>query len=287
MSAPSPPQTSLSGGRSLASQPDASVFQRYEYKYTIPAGLVAPIRASLQPYCNIDPNAAREPEGFYTITTLYLDSDDYRTFWDKEGEAPQRYKLRVRTYGLEADGPVKFEVKRRFNDVFRKSRVSVPREEWPALIARPAKTALFPRGSREQAAFEDFLCLTHAIRATPKVLVRYERQAFVSRIDRYVRVSFDRRLRYQPSTSYDLNGRPGAWRATEDPASFDELGSQIILELKFMTRAPVWLVDLVRRFGLLRRGFSKYCFAVRGILGAGRIGRELAESVPAYGVRGR
>lgn len=286
MSAPGAPQ--LPGSREgLTPSPDSAIFQRYEYKYTIPARLLAPIRAFLRPYCDLDPYAAREPEGFYTITTLYLDSDAYKTFWDKEGEAPQRYKLRVRTYGPQADGPVKFEVKRRFNDVFRKTRVGVPREGWPSLLSAPGAPSLFPRGSREQAALDDFLHLVHLIRATPKVLVRYERQAFVSRIDRYARVSFDRRLRYQPSTSYDLKGRQGAWRVSEDPASFDELGSRIILELKFMSRAPVWLVDLVRQFGLLRRGFSKYCFAVRGILGADRIGRELAESVPAYGVHRR
>jgi hypothetical protein len=266
---------------------DATVFQRYEYKYTIPARLMAPIRAFLLPYCDLDPYAAREPEGFYTITTLYLDSDGYKTFRDKEEEAPQRYKLRVRTYGAQADGPVKFEIKRRFLDVFRKSRVGVPRKGWPSLITRTGKPDLFPPGSPEQVALEEFLRLVHTIRAAPKVLVRYERQAFVSRIDGYARVSFDRRLHYQPSTSWDLSGRPGAWCAAEDPASFHGLGDQIILELKFMNRAPLWLVDLVRRFGLMRRGFSKYCFAVGGILSAGKVGRELAAAVPASGGRRR
>lgn len=286
MSAPGAPRATASP-ESLTPGPDSAVFQRYEYKYTIPARLMAPIQAFLRPYCDLDPYAAREPEGFYTITTLYLDSDGYKTFWDKEGEVPHRFKLRVRTYGPQADGPVKFEVKRRFNDVFRKTRVGVPRHGWPSLISGAGIPSPFPQGSREQAALEDFLHLVHTIRAVPKVLVRYERQAFVSRIDRYARVSFDRRLRYQASGSYDLVGRAGAWRVAGDPASLDALGSQIILELKFMTRAPAWLTDLVRQFGLLRRGFSKYCFAVRGILGAGKVARDLAESVPVLGVHGR
>lgn len=264
------------------------VFQRYEYKYTIPAALMAPIRTFLRPYCDMDTYAGREPDQFYTITTLYLDSDRYKTYWDKEEDVPVRFKLRVRTYGAHGDGPVKFEVKRRFNEVFRKIRVEVPRESWPSLLTGPAHGFELEPGPPEKTVLDDFLWLVDTLRAKPKVLVRYQRQAFISRIDRYVRISFDRRLRYQPASTYDLKGLPDCWRATEDPASLDELGAKVILELKFMTRAPVWLVDLVRTFGLMRRGFSKYCFAVRGVVKAETMGRELAQAVAtAGGVRRR
>ena len=259
------------------------VFQRYEYKYTIPAALMAPIQNFLRPYCAMDSYAAREPDQFYTITTLYLDSDRYKTYWDKEEEVPARFKLRVRTYGVLSDGPVKFEVKRRFNEVFRKTRVGIPSEKWPSLLTGPAEGLDLQLGPSEKTALGDFLRLVHTLRAKPKVLVRYQRQAFISRIDRYVRISFDRRLRYQPANTYDLKGLPDCWRATEDPASPDDLGAKVILELKFMTRAPVWLVDLVRTFGLMRRGFSKYCFAVRGVVKAETIGRELAQAVATAG----
>jgi SPX domain protein involved in polyphosphate accumulation len=198
--------------------------------------------------------AAREEEKFYTITSLYFDTEAYQTYWDKEQEVPVRFKLRVRTYGNECDGPVKVEVKRRFNEVSLKSRAEVPPETWPLLLRAPVN------GSASK--LDDFILLTQTLGARPKMLVRYQRQAFTSRIDRYVRITFDRRLLYQPTGAYDLKGGANNWRSNDGPRSLDEPGSWVILELKFMTRAPVWLVDLVRRFGLIRRGFSKYCSAV-------------------------
>lgn len=275
------------GAGSEAARPAGAAFPRYEYKYTIPPRLMAPIQSFLRPYCELDPYAAQEPEGFYTVTTLYLDSDDFKTYRDKQGEAAVRYKLRVRTYGERGDGPVKFEIKRRFMDVFRKTRVTAPRENWPSFLCRATASGPLPVSPEERPALEDFLHSVSTLRARPKVLVRYERCAFVSRVDRYVRISFDRRLRFQPCRGYELSGKAGAWRAGEDSAALEEFGGQMILELKFQSGAPVWLLDLVRHFGLMRRGFSKYCFAVRAILGADAVSRELSESTPVLGVRWR
>jgi hypothetical protein len=248
---------------------DAVAFQRYEYKYVIPAELVTPIRSFIRPYCDMDYYAEREPENFYTISSLYLDTDGYKTFWDKEQEVPVRFKLRVRTYGERADGPVKFEIKRRFNEVTRKTWVEVPRESWPQLLTAPDTRLAAGLSAASRMALNEFLQLARGMRVAPKMLVEYQRQAFVSRIDRYVRISFDRRLRYQPIREYDFRCRPEVWQLSEGA------GSNLVLELKFMTTAPVWLQDMVRTFGLLRRGFSKYCTAVSGSLQTGVVGRHL------------
>ncbi|MFB3776658.1 MAG: VTC domain-containing protein [Bryobacteraceae bacterium] len=263
------------------------VFQRYEYKYVIPPDLMEPIRSFLRPYCDMDRYAAREDEKFYTITSLYLDNVDFKTYWDKEAEVPNRFKLRVRTYGRHAEGPVKFEIKRRFNEVSRKTWLEVPRDIWPALFRLPLDGEALALSAKQRSALEDFLGLAGIMRAEPKMLVRYERQAFISRIDRYVRISFDRRLRYQRCDRYGLKGEPFRWSNNDGTDSTDESGSRVILELKFMNSAPVWLVDLVRTFGLMRRGFSKYCTAVTLSLGANRTGCALDLAIPAAGVRMR
>ena len=67
----------------------------------------------------------------------------------------------------------------------------------------------------------------------------------------------------------------------------DETGPRMILELKFMTKAPTWLVDMARTFGLTRRGFSKYCTAVARTLHAEQAGRDLARAIPMTGVMRR
>jgi SPX domain protein involved in polyphosphate accumulation len=262
---------------------DHTVFQRYEYKYVIPPDLMGSIRSFLRPYCEMDWYAAREEDKFYTITSLYLDTSGYKTYWDKEHEAPTRFKLRIRTYGRRCEGPVKFEVKRRLNEVSRKSWVVVPSNTWPTLLTAPADGFALTLRKSEKSALDEFVRLTRTLAATPKMLVRYQRQAFTSRIDRYVRISFDRRLCYQPARGYDLMGRASAWRFNDDPASVGESGPRIILELKFMTTAPLWLVDLVRTFNLTRRGFSKYGTAVARTLYADQDGRELLQAIPSAG----
>jgi hypothetical protein len=55
----------------------------------------------------------------------------------------------------------------------------------------------------------------------------------------------------------------------------------IVFELKFASAIPAWLVDLVRTFGLMRRGFSKYCSAVKRTLSAGHVASDLACAIPA------
>lgn len=281
------PSRSGQGQTTRTEMRDGIVFQRYEYKYTIPPSLMDPIRSFIRPYCDMDTYAAREPDKFYTITTLYLDTQGYKTYWDKEEEVSNRFKLRIRTYGKHCEGPVKFEVKRRYNEVFLKTRVEVPRDTWPELLSVPENGLDLDFNKAEQSAFDDFIRLTRTLNATPKILVRYQRQAFTSRIDRYVRISFDRRLVHQPASACDLRGQPASWRSNDDPASMDETGPRVILELKFMTRAPVWLLELVRAFGLMRRGFSKYCTAVSRTMHAERTGRELAAAVPARTVMRR
>jgi hypothetical protein len=247
---------------------DPIAFQRYEYKYIIPAALIEPIAMFIRPYCQIDPYSDQEVGKFYTTRTLYLDTADYRTYWDKEDEVPNRFKLRVRTYGTDSRAPVKFEVKQRVNDVFQKSSVATPADVWPALIADPGE---FSPGftSVEQSAFNRFIYLTRTIGASPRMLVKYERRAYRSRVDDYVRISFDRRLRYQPVHTYDLEGQAARWMVNDDSDSLGHTGG-LILELKFTAAAPVWLLDLVRRFELVRRGFSKYCSAVRRTFGEGQ-----------------
>ena len=95
------------------------------------------------------------------------------------------------------------------------------------------------------------------------MLVRYERQAFQSTIDDYVRITFDQHILHQPMRAYDLAGKSDRWAQTGDRESTGNGDFPVILEFKFVDRAPQWLVDIVRKCGLFRGGFSKYSAAVR------------------------
>jgi len=61
--------------------------------------------------------------------------------------------------------------------------------------------------------------------------------------------------------SFDSLAR--GWRALDDAVTQRSLDSLIVLELKFTTHVPLWLVNIVERLGLTRRAFSKYGTAIR------------------------
>jgi hypothetical protein len=254
----------------------ANAIARYEYKYAVGVDVADAICQQLRPYCVMDEHAAAAPGGFYVIDSLYFDDFSYRCFHDAEQKAPRRFKLRVRTYGERHAPIVKFEVKRRWNDLVVKSSAVIPAADWPRRLSGQ------PCAKSPDGALEDFLTTAQMLDLRPKTLVRYERRAFRSVIDHYVRVTFDRRMQYQPMHAYSLTAEPQRWIPIDDGPSMGAGRSSLLLELKFITAAPSWLVELVRRFGLVRQGYSKYGAAVRRSILEARPPRDIAAAVPLW-----
>lgn len=241
----------------------ANVIERREFKYLIDAGTAAAVRAAIRPFCELDPWAARNPRGNYTIESLYLDTHELSLFWANEHELVDRVKVRARTYPEVANSPVFFEVKRRVNDVILKTRGKVPRDLWAELIADPAAPIPAQVGGKDRGAVERFLSLVRSQHMRPFTLVRYEREPYFSRVDDYARVTFDTCIRAQPVERPTFEAQDRLWRALDDAVTQRALDSMIVLELKFTTAVPLWLVNIVKRLGLVRRSFSKYGTSIR------------------------
>ncbi|MBL8174897.1 MAG: polyphosphate polymerase domain-containing protein [Bryobacterales bacterium] len=224
---------------------------RYEFKYHIPPDRLPELRRYLLRYCDADVNSRGD---WYPIYSLYLDNDRYKMYRDTEDGAPWRMKLRVRGYA-NAEAPVKLEVKRRMKDQVRKTSALVSPADWAGIQRTTDLFQLRQRG--------EFVQFTESLRAAPKMLVSYERLAFSSKVDDYVRVTFDRRMRCQPMSDWSLAGQERGWRNVDDPASLGGGRSVYLMELKFVLAPPAWLRDMVNHFELQRRGYSKYGRAVR------------------------
>lgn len=246
---------------------------RSEYKYTVSEDVARAIAAWAQAWVEFDRHVL-PGEDSYSITSLYLDTPDLAFHWAKRTMQYARVKARVRTYGREADGPVFAELKRRYGDVMVKSRAEVDGTSWRGLLAppiagrSPEDLAVSESG---RGAITDFVGLvaSHALR--PVVLVRYEREPYVGLVDRRTRLTFDRSLRARRVSGAELEGGDGGYRAIDYASAFDQPMSQVIVEMKFDGVAPVWMRDIVYRFGLLRSAFSKYCVAVDVLSDEGRI----------------
>lgn len=237
-----------------------AVLERYELKYTIPRAWVEPISEFIRPYCFMDAYSARCDDGFYRVNSLYLDSPDLIFLRTKACGAAKRFNMRIRTYGENPGLPYFFEIKHKNGDTIRKVRAVIREDDvrdqgLEGVLFGPGRVGEDPNLAR---------CRREAItyNVQPWVQTRYLRKAYISHCDDYARVTFDRGLEYAPRDRFDPVPVDGEMIPSDVEPLFDPETS-VILELKCYTAyVPSWMIDLIRRFELRRRGFSKYAAGV-------------------------
>lgn len=234
--------------------------QRYEYKYVINERIALAIRDFVSSYLDPDPYGSTQPMYSYPVHSLYLDSPSLRTFQETVNGDRNRFKLRIRYYENQRDKPVYFEIKRRADRVISKKRVVVYRNAAEDLARGylPGFESLANPVAEQMDALIDFTRLVNHLQARPRVHVSYLREAWIADGHNKIRVTLDRNVQSEPerrvSFDYDF----------AHPNSV--FGEQVILELKFTDRFPLWFKELVQVFGLRQGGAAKY---VQGILNMG------------------
>lgn len=235
------------------------LIERYEYKYLIPEHLVPDIRRAVLTTSKIDKYAG--PDGTYRIRSLYLDTDRFDLFWANDREQGDRFKARIRTYPGSTTAPVFFEIKRRVLDVIVKSRAAVPRALWlDALAGKDAVMSTLSASARKNLMKFQAPYFRHHLR--PAVMVEYEREAYISDLDTYARLTFDRKIVVQQCDALTLDVDERQYRPVDHRARTRTTEPVCVLELKFERRPPAWMSALVRRLELQRASFSKYCYGV-------------------------
>jgi hypothetical protein len=240
------------------------VIERHEAKYVIPARLVPALRRFIAPFCEPDPHGRGEPPE-YGVLTLQLDAPDLTLHRAKREERANRFKLRVRTYDAPGS-PVFLEIKRKIGQVIVKSRAVIPADRWGHDLMRSTRVDLSFRSDTEYVAFLEFVRLVRELDARPVARLHYLRESYFGVNESYARVSFDRRLEYQPTTTWALR-EPGArWLGMDTSLMQNKMlpFSGVVLELKTVGDAPRWMVDMAREFDLERDGHCKYSNAVLG-----------------------
>ena len=243
----------------LTVAPTAELIERYEAKYRIPPDLVAPIREAIQARCV--PDEAGE-NGVYRIVSLYLDDAARTLYYETQDRAPRRYKLRIRRY---SSGPVHLEVKRRIKGVISKLRVAVSSVIWPAAFHDPRLLDRLSEKKRKTAY--DFVNRCLLLDAQPAALVRYRREAWVSTLDDYARITFDSQIEGRRPDGWHIPfaDDPSRWLPVDHASRFGIGQSGVVLELKCTALVPLWISDIVHRFKLFRTSFSKYSSALEAV----------------------
>ena len=95
-------------------------------------------------------------------------------------------------------------------------------------------------------------------------MIQYERESYMGRLEDYARITFDTKVCYQMTPSYDfgyVNER--RWHRIDTPTGLRADYAGFVLELKSKMGIPRWMLDFVRSFNLVRVGFCKYSAALR------------------------
>lgn len=240
------------------------MIERYEFKYLVEPSQIERIRSAARDTCVHDDHARQG--GTYTIRSLYFDTPGRHLYRANGRQAPDRFKARVRCYP-DTDAPVFLEIKRRTLDVIRKTRGAVSPEDWVGVVRRHPDAQARVQAA-ERSATNAFVVAAERYGLEPVLLVEYEREAYVSLLDRYGRLTLDRAVRAQRMERFDLEAESGRWRPVDHALQTSTQRCVTVLELKFERRPPRWMVDLVRHLDLIRESFSKYCYGLSAQAGA-------------------
>ena len=240
------------------------LLERFELKYQIPMEMVAPISKFVSVYCRLDRHSQEAPGGYYPVVSLYLDSPAYTFLERRRQGAEKRFNMRIRSYGSPSGIPCYFEIKQKTGQIVKKFRAAVQDQRWPAMLTSPGAD-----WNQETGWGNDnlrlFCSLALSYNTTPKVLTQYLRKAYVSEVDDYARVTFDRELKFQPRDTYKVVVDESEMIHHDHEACF-EPGTSVILELKCPTRSvPLWMLDLIRCFDLKQGSFSKYAAGMEAV----------------------
>lgn len=242
--------------------------QRFEFKYHVPMAWLDSIASFLSPWCDLDPYCQSNPDGFYWITSLYLDSHR-QTFFKRALSKPDgRFNMRIRSYGAPPpqDGPFHFEVKEKRRDTVSKSRGIIKNGAASLLWNDTAAVLLRSPNEEERQNLERFLRLSLAYNAEPTVLTQYRRMAWFGLSEVYARVTLDIDMRWREATGFDMSATPAQMRPSGLP-EYRDPGSDAILELKCdPSHVPDWMMELVLMLNLNRSGYSKFATATNEMI---------------------
>lgn len=225
---------------------DIMIFKRYEKKYQLNQDeykkLIAIIGEKLVP----------DVHGKSTLCSLYLDTPDFLLIRNSIDAISYKEKLRLRSYGVpEANKTLYFEIKKKYRGVVFKRRVSMTAE----VAANYIESGEIPFDSQIMREIDYLMNFYH--HPKPNVCILCEREAFFSKEDADVRLTFDHNLRYR-------YGFPNNDNIDEGTPILNEGG--YILEIKTPGAMPLWLARALSDCKIYPKSFSKYANAYLDIM---------------------
>ncbi len=186
-----------------------------------------------------------DEKGKYEIHSLYF--DDYKDTCARENVAGEgkRFKYRIRYYGDNVS-ELWLEKKEKINSYCHKRKCALSRSEFEKIINGNAMEVFW---NTENKLLKEFCLDIVTKRFLPRVIIDYEREAFVELITN-VRITLD----YNITASDEITNF-----LSRDYEKIPLLEKQMhVLEVKFDDILPSYLKRILQTNILIQRSFSKY-----------------------------
>ncbi|MDO5387857.1 MAG: polyphosphate polymerase domain-containing protein [Clostridia bacterium] len=222
------------------------VFNRKEEKYIVTDSLYKNILTDLHNKMKADEYSKNN--SFYQICNIYYDTEDNNLIRTSLQKPKYKEKIRLRSYGTpDKNTKVFLEIKKKYKGCVNKRRTTFYLND----AYKFAVTGDIP-------PLEDYMNLqimkelSYAVKTyslVPKVYLSYQRAAFFSVSDSNFRLTFDKNIIARRD---DLALEYGVFGERVIPEG------QMIMEVKYCNRIPLWFTEILRKYNLTKTSFSKY-----------------------------
>ncbi len=220
-------------------------FKRTEQKYFVSENAKTRILRQIEQHVTPD------NFGVSTIMSLYLDTPDHRIIREsldaRAYGSAYRAKLRIRCYNTPTLlDRAYIELKQKYKSTVYKRRLGTSLGE----AYRYLYDGVLPE--RSQIMSEIDYMMRHYSAPQPSFLIAYEREAYFSKYDRSLRITFDQNVRYRTSElalEIGSHGKPV------------KMNNDVLIEIKSSSALPLWLSDCLSCEGAFPTSFSKYAAA--------------------------
>ena len=221
---------------------------RNEWKYNLTNQQLSLLKSRISEVLDLDPHTPKC--GKYVIHSLYFDDYKDQSIYTTDSGLSKRFKWRIRFYDEDLSYIV-LERKEKIDSRCHKKSCKLTLDEYEKIVSGNITDIVYDTDKNLIKELARDIMLYNYV---PKVIVNYERIAFVEEITN-VRITFDTKI----SASYDfdnfLNG--------DYIKYYIQPSNQNVLEVKFDDVLPSYIKKIVESYEFKQTSFSKYYYCRR------------------------
>ena len=224
-----------------------TIFKRCELKYMLTLKQKEKVLETMTGYMKLD------KYGKTTIRNIYYDTDTYLLIRRSIEKPIYKEKLRIRSYGrAEPDSNVFVELKKKYNHVVYKRRISLSEEEARKWIGGECHCHKHTQITEEVDYF-----LSYYKTLQPVAFLSYEREAFFANDGSDFRVTFDDNILCRLDDLLLTSEVYGTPILPKD---------KVLMEIKCFGGIPLWMTHILSKEHIYKTSFSKYGMAYQTMI---------------------